>query len=39
MWGNIQKVERRFCTAEIINIPATNAKTKKTDRIDYQLNQ
>jgi len=31
--GNLQKEQRRFCTAKIINIPATNAKIKKTDRI------
>jgi len=30
MWGNLQKVERRFCTVKIVNIPAPNAKTKKT---------
>jgi hypothetical protein len=39
MWENLQKVKRRFCTAKIINIPAPNAKTKKTDGIAYRLNE
>jgi len=32
MWGNLQKVESRFYTVKISNIPAPNAKTKKTDK-------
>jgi hypothetical protein len=32
MWENLQQEKRRFCTAKTINIPAPNAKTKKTDK-------
>jgi hypothetical protein len=32
MWENLQKVKRKSCTAKTINIPAPNAKTKKTDK-------
>jgi len=31
MWENLQKKKRRSCIVKTINIPAPNAKTKKTD--------